>query len=171
MLKISDYLEEDYHQSHKLTLQELERWLWKAAEILRGAVRPERYGSYMLPLLFFKRLSDVYLEEYQDALTKYKDEKAAKLKHVHRFDIPEGYQYQLTPYFFILSYLKYYKAFLITENSTQDYNGFMSREGSTIPKLYTQFIPVYHHKNLYRRCKRRMMRFDLHLTGLGKSVG
>ena len=44
----------------ELTQQQLETWLWKAADILRGAVRNERYGSCILPLLFFKRLSDVY---------------------------------------------------------------------------------------------------------------
>ena len=73
----------------KLSTQELEQVLWKAADILRGAVRPERYGSYILPLLFFKRLSDVYLEEYQDLLDKYKDKEIAG-KRFHRFLIPEG---------------------------------------------------------------------------------
>jgi len=73
----------------KLSTQELEQVLWKAADILRGAVRPERYSSYVLPLLFFKRLSDVYLEEYQDLLEKYKDKEIAG-KRFHRFLIPEG---------------------------------------------------------------------------------
>jgi type I restriction enzyme M protein len=73
----------------ELTLDEIEQALWKAADILRGAVRPERYGSYMLPLLFFKRLSDVYEEEYQALLEEFKDEDIAKRKF-HRFTIPEG---------------------------------------------------------------------------------
>ena len=67
----------------------LEPVLWGAADILRGSVRPERYGSYMLPLLFYKRLSDVYVEEYEKALKKYGDEEIAK-KKFHRFMIPEG---------------------------------------------------------------------------------
>lgn len=74
----------------KLTQQELEQSLWKAADILRGAVRPEKYGDYMLPLLFFKRLSDVWTEEYEQALQRYKSKEAAKQKFVHRFMIPEG---------------------------------------------------------------------------------
>jgi type I restriction enzyme M protein len=74
-----------------LTQQELESWLWKAADILRGAVKPERYSSYILPLLFFKRLSDVYREEYDEALQKYKSEKVAKQSFVHKLaDIPSG---------------------------------------------------------------------------------
>jgi type I restriction enzyme M protein len=73
----------------ELTLDEMEQALWKAADILRGAVRPERYGSYMLPLLFFKRLSDVYDEEYQALLERFEDEEIAKRKF-HRFTIPEG---------------------------------------------------------------------------------
>ncbi len=75
-----------------LTQQELESWLWKAADILRGAVKPERYGgNCILPLLFFKRLSDVYQDEYKEALQKYKSEKVAKESFVHKLaDIPEG---------------------------------------------------------------------------------
>lgn len=73
----------------ELSLDEIEQTLWKAADILRGAVRPERYGSYMLPLLFFKRLSDVYEEEYRALLERFKDEDIAK-KKFHRFTIPEG---------------------------------------------------------------------------------
>lgn len=74
----------------KLTQSHLESSLWKAADILRGAVRPEKYGDYMLPLMFFKRLSDVWAEEYEQALRKYKDPAAAKQKFVHRFIIPDG---------------------------------------------------------------------------------
>jgi len=75
----------------ELTQQQLETWLWKAADILRGAVKPERYGSCILPLLFFKRLSDVYQDEYKEALQKYESEKVAKESFVHKLaDIPEG---------------------------------------------------------------------------------
>lgn len=73
-----------------LTQQGLEQSLWKAADILRGAVRPERYGTYMLPLLFFKRLSDVWTDEYGQALEKYKTPEAAKQKFLHNFIIPDG---------------------------------------------------------------------------------
>jgi len=74
----------------KVTREELGRWLWSAADILRGAVRPERYGYYVLPLLFFKRLSDVYSEEYEEALEKYGDEEVARQRFLHRFEMPQG---------------------------------------------------------------------------------
>src|SRR2546425_5324916 len=73
----------------KLTQQGLEQSLWKAADILRGAVKPEKYGNYMLPLLFYKRLSDVWMDEYAQALKKYKKPEAAKQKFVHKFVIPD----------------------------------------------------------------------------------
>ena len=44
----------------------------------------------MLPLLFFKRLSDAWMDEYELALQKYKSPEAAKQKFVHRFIIPDG---------------------------------------------------------------------------------
>src|SRR5436189_2791709 len=74
----------------KLTQQDLEQSLWKAADILRGAVKPEKYGNYMLPLLFYKRLSDVWVHEYNQALKKYNSSEAAKQKFVHRFVVPDG---------------------------------------------------------------------------------
>jgi type I restriction enzyme M protein len=73
----------------KFTPEDCDQLIWKAADILRGAVRPERYGSYLLPLMFFKRLSDVYLEEYEALLRKYGDKEIAKRKF-HRFTIPDG---------------------------------------------------------------------------------
>src|SRR6266568_5842221 len=74
----------------KLTQQDLEQSLWKAADILRGAVKPEKYGNYMLPLLFYKRLSDVWVDEYNQAVKKYNSPEAAKQKFVHRFIVPDG---------------------------------------------------------------------------------
>jgi len=73
----------------KLTPQELERYLWKAADILRGAVEAPDYKHFILPMLFYKRLSDVYQEEYEELLKKYRDKEIAR-KKFHRFVIPEG---------------------------------------------------------------------------------
>ena len=69
--------------------EELGRWLWKAADILRGAVRAEDYGDFMLPLLFFKRLSDEFLERRQRALKEYGEEYADDAMF-YRAVIPEG---------------------------------------------------------------------------------
>ena len=57
----------------RLTQQELESYLWGAATILRGLVDAGDYKQYIFPLLFFKRLSDVWDEEYAAAY-EYSDE-------------------------------------------------------------------------------------------------
>jgi type I restriction enzyme M protein len=41
----------------------LENWLWDAACIIRGAVDAPKFKDYILPLIFIKRLSDVYEDE------------------------------------------------------------------------------------------------------------
>ena len=48
----------------QITLSELEQYLWGAANILRGPIDKADFKSYIFPLLFFKRISDVYDEEY-----------------------------------------------------------------------------------------------------------
>jgi type I restriction enzyme M protein len=75
----------------KLTLSQLEQYLSKAAWILKGPVDASDFKVYIFPLLFFKRISDVYDEEYQVALEESEgDEEYANLPEFHRFDIPEG---------------------------------------------------------------------------------
>ena len=49
--------------SDKITLDELEKYLWGSAVLLRTHVDAGAYKQYIFPLLFFKRLSDVYDEE------------------------------------------------------------------------------------------------------------
>ena len=77
------------HHAPKLfiSLSDLESHLWEAANILRGSpVDRTDWKSYILPLLFFKRICDVWDEEYQEALTTYGEDFADE----HRFQIPEG---------------------------------------------------------------------------------
>tara|TARA_R110002020_G_scaffold420179_2_gene629327 strand:- start:155 stop:1636 length:1482 start_codon:yes stop_codon:yes gene_type:complete len=75
----------------KLTLSQLENYLSKAAWILKGPVDASDFKVYIFPLLFFKRLSDVYDEEYIDALEESEgDVEYASLPEFHRFSIPEG---------------------------------------------------------------------------------
>ncbi|RYZ59760.1 MAG: type I restriction-modification system subunit M [Proteobacteria bacterium] len=73
-----------------LTHQELESHLWKAADILRGSIDSGDYKHYIFGLLFFKRLSDVWEEEYEDRLKELEDEKLARDPEEHRFHIPSG---------------------------------------------------------------------------------
>jgi hypothetical protein len=52
----------------QITLSQLENHLWESANILRGPVDAADFKTYIFPLLFFKRISDVYDEEFQQAL-------------------------------------------------------------------------------------------------------
>lgn len=74
-----------------LTQQQLESMLWGAAEYLRGQIDASDYKQYIFPLLFYKRLSDVYRDEYEEAL-RFSDGDAefAELPEQHRFVIPAG---------------------------------------------------------------------------------
>lgn len=79
----------------KLSLSQLEQYLSKAAWILKGPVDASDFKVYIFPLLFFKRISDVYDEEYQQALEESGgDDEYASLPEFHRFDIPEGCHWQ-----------------------------------------------------------------------------
>ena len=69
---------------------QLEQYLSKAAWILKGPVDASDFKSYIFPLLFFKRISDVYDEEYELALKESgNDKEYASLKEFHRFIIPK----------------------------------------------------------------------------------
>jgi len=75
----------------KLTLPQLEQHLAQAAWILKGPVDAADFKVYVFPLLFFKRLSDVYDDEYKKLLEESKgDESYAVLPEFHRFIIPDG---------------------------------------------------------------------------------
>ena len=69
---------------------QLETYLWGAAELLRGQIDASDYKQYIFPLLFFKRLSDVYDEELQTALdASGGDIEYATFAENHRFLIPD----------------------------------------------------------------------------------
>ncbi len=71
--------------------QDLRSHLWECAEILRGsAVDRTDWKAYILPLLFFKRISDVWEEETADAAALFGDTEPVDFPEVHRFNLPEG---------------------------------------------------------------------------------
>lgn len=74
----------------QLTQQKLERHLWGAADILRGKIDSSDYKHYIFGLLFFKRLSDVWEEEYELRMAEYNDSELAADPDEHRFHIPQG---------------------------------------------------------------------------------
>ncbi|MCP4041507.1 MAG: SAM-dependent DNA methyltransferase, partial [Gammaproteobacteria bacterium] len=65
--------------------------LWEAANTLRGsAVDRTDWKGYILPLLFFKRISDVWDEETAEAAEIFGDADPSFFPEVHRFIVPEG---------------------------------------------------------------------------------
>lgn len=75
----------------RITQQELESYLWGAAVLLRGLIDAGDYKQFIFPLLFYKRASDVWDEEYQSVLADSDgDLSFAQFAENHRFQIPEG---------------------------------------------------------------------------------
>lgn len=78
--------------TNAVDLGTLESHLWEAANILRGPVDASDFKTFIFPLLFFKRISDVYDEEYEQALKESGGDVAyAQFAENHRFQVPEGY--------------------------------------------------------------------------------
>ena len=76
--------------NNHITLDELKRYLWNSAVLLRTHIDAGSYKQYIFPLLFFKRISDVYDEECAAVLSEYGDEEALDFSENHRFAIPKG---------------------------------------------------------------------------------
>ena len=88
----------------ELDLSSMESWLWEAACVIRGATDAPKFKDFILPLIFFKRLSDVFDDEFAAHVRDYGDEKTAReiieadLEHsrkkgtvpIIRFYIPQG---------------------------------------------------------------------------------
>lgn len=75
--------------SSKLTVAQLEQFLWKSADILRGKIDSSDYKKYIFGLLFYKRISDVWDEEYQKVIDEYGDKTLASADYNHRFQVPK----------------------------------------------------------------------------------
>lgn len=81
----------DTHFAESLTLPALSGHLWEAANILRGPVDAADFKTYIFPLLFFKRISDVFDEETAEAMNvSGGDQQYALFPENHRFQIPDG---------------------------------------------------------------------------------
>ena len=74
----------------QLTLAQLETHLWGAADLLRGSIDSGDFKHYIFGLLFYKRLCDVWEEEYEERIAEYRDEALARDPEEHRFHIPDG---------------------------------------------------------------------------------
>ena len=84
-------LEDSKQKTEETTSQKLFSHLFEACNILRGPINQDEYKSYVTPILFFKRISDVYDEETLDALEESGgDEEYAAFPENHSFIIPDG---------------------------------------------------------------------------------
>lgn len=91
-----------------LDVSALETWLWDAACAIRGATDAPKFKDFILPLVFYKRLSDVFDDEFARYATEYGDAETAHavieadhedaLKHgrrgIVRFYIPQPYAWR-----------------------------------------------------------------------------
>jgi type I restriction enzyme M protein len=91
-----------------LDISVLETWLWDAACAIRGSTDAPKFKDFILPLIFFKRLSDVFDDEFAAHVKEYGDEATAReiieadLAHalktgstpIIRFYIPKEYSWK-----------------------------------------------------------------------------
>ena len=81
--------------SNRITIDELESYLWNSAVLLRTSIDAGAYKQYIFPLLFFKRICDVYDEETEVAVEKYgEDIDDFDEEELHTFIVPKGYHWK-----------------------------------------------------------------------------
>lgn len=74
----------------RLTLDEMKQFLWGAATRLRGQIDAAGYKEYIFPLLFFKRISDVYDEQFNGYVAEGGEEYANMQVEDFAIKIPDG---------------------------------------------------------------------------------
>ncbi|MHC1726481.1 MAG: N-6 DNA methylase [Syntrophobacteraceae bacterium] len=76
-------------KEYRISQQQLESYLWGAAVLLRGTIDAGDYKQFIFPLLFYKRLCDVFDEETREALAESGgDAEFAAYPENHRFQVP-----------------------------------------------------------------------------------
>lgn len=81
---------------NQISQQELESYLWGSATLLRGHIDAGDYKQYVFPLLFYKRICDVYDEELNIALEESDgDFDYARIADNHRFQVPEDSHWRI----------------------------------------------------------------------------
>ena len=81
--------------ANRITLDELKSYLWQSAVLLRTNIDAGAYKQYIFPLMFFKRICDVYDEETENAIEKYGDDIDIFPEYeLHKFVIPKGYHWK-----------------------------------------------------------------------------
>ena len=92
----------------QLNISTLETWLWDAACVIRGATDAPKFKDFILPLIFYKRLSDVFDDEFAKQIEEFGDETVAReiidadhqdalrtgRNPIVRFYIPQEYRWE-----------------------------------------------------------------------------
>lgn len=73
-----------------ISLDEMKQFLWGAATRLRGQIDAAGYKEYIFPLLFFKRISDVYDEQYGEFVCEGGEDFARAQSEDFVIRIPDG---------------------------------------------------------------------------------
>lgn len=96
------------HSDEHLSISDLETWLWDVACVIRGAADAPKYKDFILPLVFYKRLSDVFDDEFAQYVELYDNDEQlayqiimddhrqvllAGRQPIVRFLIPEEYRW------------------------------------------------------------------------------
>ena len=84
----------DSQPTTSLTTEKLEKHLFKCADIIRNTVDKTEYKDYILPLVFYKSISDTFVDEYAENLEEFDDPELARDEAFHDFQIPEGYLWE-----------------------------------------------------------------------------
>ena len=80
--------------AERITIDELKSFLWQSAVLLRTHIDAGAYKQYIFPLLFFKRICDVYDEETAKAEEEYgEDMEFYPEEELHTFLVPKGYHW------------------------------------------------------------------------------
>ena len=64
--------------SQKISLQQLESFLWESADILRGNLDPSEFKDYIFAIMFLKRISDSFDEEQEKIIHEFKKRQKRK---------------------------------------------------------------------------------------------
>ena len=87
----NDDITDSENIAEETTSKKLFNHLFESCNILRGPINQDEFKSYVTPILFFKRISDVYDEEYEEAMEfSGGDVTYAEAEDMHSFVIPDG---------------------------------------------------------------------------------
>ena len=75
----------------RIGLEKIEKYLFDSANFLRGHIDAGDYKQFIFPLLFFKRVCDVYDEEY----AKNEAEFGVDFEDLHMFNVPKEHHWNV----------------------------------------------------------------------------